>query len=444
MTDTIQIGPNVTATQVINAGDGNTLVSNNGPATVYFGDTNAIRAADASGVIPVTSGGYFTVDGKSDLFACVVPGTTAQLSLLAGGLNFFAPTNLSLLGGAAVFVGTTAPTGTIPLNSIWFNTTLNALEYWNGAAWTIQAFSGSELIQAGTIVASLIAAGTVVAGIVNGTTVIANQYIAEGGVGEFLGYSSSTPTLNDLIFSISQIAGTDSPGNAFLGGLASYLDSAGTFYAACLTAGGLTFETASAAGGPWSQQGALFINTPTRLQYTDNSSLIRNITQSASQVSGAVLGNSTTPNTLAGPYNIAPDLGVGDCVEIDLPFNVQMGATTAEGVGLYYNLNGVSNVLLGTLGTLVAAGATYAGNVTLCLKIASTGTSGTCRLWLKGGFYTAGNINTANAGSIASPVLTGVAINTTILNTLQLSGAWTGTGGAGQAFTPLGSTFKIY
>lgn len=219
MTDTIQVGPNPTATTVVYAGSRPALINNNGPATVFFGDNNAIRATDASGIVAVTSGGYISVDGMEDFFACVASGQTAQLNVITGGQTFFAPTNLSLLGGAAVFVQATAPVNNpanpIPLNSLWLNTTLGALEVWNGTTWVIQTFTGSEIIAAGTIIANLIAAGVVVAGIVNGTVIQGAQLLAGtspntqisisgiGGVG-IIDFMTNNPAFADgSIFSVA-------------------------------------------------------------------------------------------------------------------------------------------------------------------------------------------------------------------------------------------------
>jgi hypothetical protein len=180
MTNTIQVGPNPTATLLVPADSGPMLINNNGPAIIYVGDSNAIRSGDAQGVIPVGVNGYFTVTGLTDLFACVPSGQTAQVYVLSGGQSFFAPTSLSGLGGAAVYVQATAPTQppVIPLNSIWLNTTLGAFEIWNGSAWVIQAFTGSELITAGTIAANLLVANIVVAGIVNGTLIQGAELLA--------------------------------------------------------------------------------------------------------------------------------------------------------------------------------------------------------------------------------------------------------------------------
>jgi hypothetical protein len=81
--------------------DGPTLVINTGPGTVFFGGNNAIRSTDGNGVVPITPNSYFAVDGKSDLYACVAAGDSANLSLISGGLNFFLPlTSLTIPYGA--------------------------------------------------------------------------------------------------------------------------------------------------------------------------------------------------------------------------------------------------------------------------------------------------------------------------------------------------------
>lgn len=194
MTSTMQIGPQTAATKVVEAGGGPILISNNGPATVYFGDDYAIRYSDATNCVPVISGGFFTVTGETDLYACVAPGTTAQLTLLTGGLNFFSPPSLAGLGGAAVYVQAATPTGSIPPNSLWFNTTLNALEYYSSTLgmWVTQAFAGTALIEAGSIVANLIAVGTVISGIVNGTIVEGSYFISGSGGG--VAWENAVPT----------------------------------------------------------------------------------------------------------------------------------------------------------------------------------------------------------------------------------------------------------
>ena len=102
MTDTISFGPGPVARQVVAADDGDTLIINQGPATVFFCGNNSIRATDASGIVPVTANSYFGVNGKSDLYACVASGQIANLQIISGGLNFFLPlTSLTIPYGAS-------------------------------------------------------------------------------------------------------------------------------------------------------------------------------------------------------------------------------------------------------------------------------------------------------------------------------------------------------
>jgi hypothetical protein len=101
VTDTILVGPNPVATLVVSSGDSETLIVNTGPATAFFGDTNAIRSSDGNGIVAVSPNSYFAVTGENDLFACVAPGTIANLNVISGGLNFFLPvTSLTIPFGA--------------------------------------------------------------------------------------------------------------------------------------------------------------------------------------------------------------------------------------------------------------------------------------------------------------------------------------------------------
>lgn len=101
MTDTTLVGPGVVAKLIVAEGDGLTLVINSGPSVVFIGGNNSIQATDASGVVPITPNSYFGVTGDRDLYACVAAGTTASLSIISGGLNFFLPlTSLTIPYGS--------------------------------------------------------------------------------------------------------------------------------------------------------------------------------------------------------------------------------------------------------------------------------------------------------------------------------------------------------
>lgn len=93
MTQTVQMpamGTNPTATLLVPAGSGPMLVYNNGPNTVWLGDTNAIIPTDIR-VIPLTNGSMVNVTGDRDLFGVVAINAPTTVFVLAGGLNFFAP-----------------------------------------------------------------------------------------------------------------------------------------------------------------------------------------------------------------------------------------------------------------------------------------------------------------------------------------------------------------
>lgn len=166
---------------------------------------------------------------------------------------------LAALGGASVFVQATAPAPPppIPVNSIWLNTTLGALETWNGSTWVIQAFTGTELITAGTIAANLLVASIVVGGIVDGTTVKAASFIG----GNYFGYSTPNPTLDALV--VSLIPGTatvaDSVGNTALPGTSVYGGSATKWFAVSLGGNGLALAwfqmTTADMNGAWTLAG---------------------------------------------------------------------------------------------------------------------------------------------------------------------------------------------
>lgn len=126
---------------------------------VYLGSNNAIEAGDLNNTIPLHPNGSYIAGGNISVFAICSSGQSVQLVRAPDAINFTVPPTLSGIGGSGIYVQPTAPVGAIPLNSIWFNTTLGALEYWNGSAWVIQAFAGNELITAGTIITNLLIAG---------------------------------------------------------------------------------------------------------------------------------------------------------------------------------------------------------------------------------------------------------------------------------------------
>jgi hypothetical protein len=208
-----------------------------------------------------------------------------------------------------------------------------------------------------------------------------------------------------------------------------------------------SIEFASQTGTPSNTAGncALFANANAALAVEDTANLVRSVVRSVGSATALSAGNNTTSTALSQVFSIAPDLASGSMVEIHVPFIGSMGAA-AEVFGLGYSLNGGAAVNIATLGTTIApVNTAFGGNVHLFMKIAAVGAGGTCRLWLEGsGIQSGVNINLTDTFNITGNVLTGVAINTTVTNTLALFGNWGGAGGAAQVFTGEGSTLKIY
>lgn len=129
MTTQMLVSSGPVATQVVSEGDGETLVINAGPATVFFGDDNAIKSTDGVGIVPITPNSYFGVTGDHDLFACVAAGDSATLSVISGGLNFFLPlTSLTIPYGAGTGQRIVINPPGFPGGIVGYNA-LNAVEF---------------------------------------------------------------------------------------------------------------------------------------------------------------------------------------------------------------------------------------------------------------------------------------------------------------------------
>jgi hypothetical protein len=107
-TTTYQIrgGASVAATQVIEAGDGQTLVWNQSQTvTIFIGDVNTIQLTDTSGIVAIGPNGAVTFDGNTDKF--VITGSTSPVPVA------------TILGGADVSGNVNAfVTGTVNVTSI--------------------------------------------------------------------------------------------------------------------------------------------------------------------------------------------------------------------------------------------------------------------------------------------------------------------------------------
>lgn len=139
-----------------------TLSNVSASANLYVGYDESVGPNNIPASTEVAPGGYLSYDGTKPVYYAVADAANAQVQILPGVTSFFLPTSLASLGGAKVFVQATAPTQppTIPLNSLWFNTTLGAIENWNGSAWVVQSFNATEIIQAATITATQVANAT--------------------------------------------------------------------------------------------------------------------------------------------------------------------------------------------------------------------------------------------------------------------------------------------
>lgn len=259
------------------------IVNQDAANTIYVSYRNQSKVGDPN-TVPLQPGQSVIMDGARTLYV-IGPTGTANAVIIPGGTNFFQPTNLSAIGGAKVFVQSATPTGTIPLNSVWFDTANNSLQTWNGSAWVNQQFNATQLIQiatitasqvanatltttqlaaaagilgtqianatitsgniaantivagniaANTITAAQLAAGIIYAGIVDGTTIQGAIFRAKNSfgatiltvnksAGTWLLYADTgSATQGALVASAAQAAGTDEFSNAFAAGIQAY------------------------------------------------------------------------------------------------------------------------------------------------------------------------------------------------------------------------------
>jgi hypothetical protein len=190
------------------------------------------------------------------------------------------------IGGIQTFIQPAAPTGVIAANSLWFDTAHSMrLNAWSGSAWNPYQFGAGAIatgsltaaqiavgaltaqqIAVGTITAEELMAGLIVAGIVDATTITAATF--DGGTyigndfiintaGEF--YYSGLPAAGNMTYSITNAAGTDQFGNAYLLGITMYSANGiiGQYAMQQEVAGaaGGTYQlfTAATQAGPWTE-----------------------------------------------------------------------------------------------------------------------------------------------------------------------------------------------
>jgi len=432
--------------------------------TIYVGYTpNIAIGAPNTQIFPPGFG--MTMDLSKTLYA-IGSANSGPLQITPGGGSPFLQLTLSSLGGAQIFVQATAPAPppTIPLNSLWLNTTLGALEVWNGSSWAVTAFTGTELITAGTIAANLLIAGIVVAGIVNSTEIDGAIFRAKNASGAtvmtinktsatWIQYQDTGSATQGMVIASATNATattTDEFSNEILEGLTLYSGTSGAWNAISFAAGNaISYYTSTASTQiAFVLESSISFNSVGRGVITDPTTLVRNITRSTSQATGQTAGNTTVAQALfAGVFHTSTDFAAGDEFEIAMPFNVQLGQTTAETFTIGYQLDGGSVVNLITVGAaIVALAAKYSGWLRFKGKVITVGTSGTgsCQFWLEGGVQAAANVLFTNGAAIAGTVLPAVNFDTTVVHTFQLVGQWGGAGGSDQSFVSLGATYTEY
>jgi hypothetical protein len=411
VTDTIFVRSSSTATLIVAAGDPPSLVSNPGPNTVYLGDNNAILATDASGVVPLAPNGFVNTDGSSDLYGNCAAGQSQTLNVLSGATNFFSPPSLAGLGGIKLFVQTAAPAGSIPLNSLWFNTTLNALEFWNGAAWQVQAFAGNEVIVANTIGVTQLIAGLVYAGIVNGTEIDGATFkvknasgavdiLLDSGTDAIYVYADTGSAVQGAIQAAIAAAATTDPINA-------------TNVPQGLFSQQLTLANQSSDPPAFSGSSIFFSTVAGRPAYKSSAGARNIIQRSDVNVTGFTLGNSTTLTAISSTLTYSANEGAqGSEYEIEVDLTLTTG-TTATALTFQMTDNGTAiGPHIGIGATMLAISSTFFITLRARLVITNPGTLAAA-IYFDGGISKSANVGSESAFPVinASMQGTGAAIS---------------------------------
>lgn len=179
---------------IISGGDGGSvlLINPDSANTMYIGGGSNI-AIGAPNTIPLGPGQSIQIDGSNTIYACAPAGTSPIVIIP---------------GGAAFFLGLTQGQGKLALSA------MQSPNFVSGV-------SGWQLTKNGNLEA-------------NSATIRNGEIIS----GTQLYYSGGTPAAGTLILSISATSGTDSAGNAYIGGgAATYFYSGTTPLFAALLAG---------------------------------------------------------------------------------------------------------------------------------------------------------------------------------------------------------------
>jgi hypothetical protein len=162
----------------------------------------------------------------------------------------------------------------------------------------------------------------------DGSAEFNNVVIRNGQVvsGTALYYSSSPPALGNLVASVSAAAGTDSKGNAYLAGVASYQPNAvGVNFAVSMFHNAVNFFTGPAASngaGPWTNQGSLGLDINATNQFDFQNFAAVNLTQVMNALFGLVVSSGLTADTVA----VSSGQAAGGVLQVT---NTTGGATNA-------------------------------------------------------------------------------------------------------------------
>jgi hypothetical protein len=323
----------------------------------------------------------------------------------------------------------------------WVNTSGgNQVNLWHNGAWSPVTWTASSVIAASSVTSGLLAAGSVIAGTIaagaiDGMTISGAQFIAYGSNGQILIYSG-TPALGNLIGSDSAANYTDSYGNLALAGRTSYYLSGGTYFAVSVYQGSIIVSTASAAGGPYTQQSSLIGSTAGRM-------LLQTPAGYSAPLSSSQADNTPATTTASGFTRMSKNWTI--------PANDAQAGTlyrvTAWGDGHTASTSGTLSVLNMNLsgGNAQATYPTASQGTNLnlfwraegSLLIGTTGPSGS------GTFNLSFHISSGGSGGYsACGDATAVAYDTTISNTFAVFAGW-GTGSVtAQTLTCRGSLFE--
>jgi len=154
--------------------------------------------------------------------------------------------------------------------------------------------------------------------------------------------------------------------------------------------------------------------------------------------------NGTVASTAAWVIP-ANDAQVGTKYVIEAEFSGVSAPASPQTLGFKPSLNATALATSNgdTLGaTALPVSTGFTAKIKCTLKVLTKGTSGTCNIFIEGGYAQEANVQAgsgSNTGFFSSQI-TGHAINTTINNTLSIATVW-GASSASQTVTGQGSTF---